>query len=301
MRVYVGMVRFTVHEATLHSACKGRDYFCTVSIGKQALLSTDRRAVAASSATLAFDAGSEFVLQKGGASIARVAIFRRGRLDGALSNHLIAWCEVDLAAYFEGPSSDNVAAAAAATGEGPVIEGTFDLVDPENSTQVVGTVLLSGHASTLEDLEKQVWERLLLLADWDGNGALSESEFGVLMHAFGSDIAEPELSDLFKRADLDGQGSVDVTELARVLSFGDADAGRFSRFLRCCPVDGAELSTDPSQSASNVIYVWLALASAESTNGGGGRGGGFTHEADLKGGFHTEAQAASSWMLRLSE
>lgn len=292
-----GLVKFTVHDITLTSAKKGYDYFCTVSIGRQTFLSRDARADAATNATLAVRAGAEFVLQKGGASIARVALFRRGRLEGALHNNLCGYCEVDLASYF-GASTPNLQAGASG-GNGSsssipnssvVVDGVFDLEDAENDELTLGTVRLSGSASTLEDLERQVWERLLLLADWDGDGALSLSELSVLMAAFGSDATPEELEALFEYADKDKSGSVDVTELSELLSLGDLDGSTFHRLLKRCPVDGAELSHDPAQAASNLIYVWLALAATQSSS-----------EAELKAGYQTEAQAARSWALRLSE
>ena len=75
----------------LNEAQKGSDYFTTVSIGKQALTSKDAIAPSSEKATLKWDAGAAFVLQKEGASIARIAVFKQGKLEGAFKNYLVAY------------------------------------------------------------------------------------------------------------------------------------------------------------------------------------------------------------------
>ena len=44
---------------------------------------------------------------------------------------------------------------------------------------------LAGEACSLGDLERQLWRRLLPIADWNGDGTLSLEEFTVLMHVSG--------------------------------------------------------------------------------------------------------------------
>lgn len=351
-----GLIRFNVEEIQLLETRSRAEYFVTVSVGKQVWTSKDFRSGRTSSA-LKVGAGAEFVLQKGGATMARVAVFRRGALDGAWKNRLEGWCEVDLArTYFvEGDHGEDLAGRADRKDEGvhllersddsPLVQGTFDLVDPEISSNVQGTIILSGRVSSLADLERQVWQQLLALADFDGNGSLSEPEFKLLLRAFGATLSDEELTDLFNIADTDGSGHVSLEELASFLAFCDhhddtdmdtsghgrrlqqEDGGSFQRecfdddnsnhdaqmmspttdeaiatnqenlrqgfedvtlleecggkrkmnfsdLMRRCPIDGAALSPDPSLQASNLIYVWLALAATRQT-----------HEADLRAGY----------------
>ena len=292
------------------------------------------------------------MLQKNGATVVRIAIFRQGRFDGAWKNHLVGWAEVDLASFFLhlSPSSSTGGLVSPGVGDGGdggngekdtaststssstsiILEETLDILDPEEQSKILGTVRVSGRVSSFQDLEHQVWQALLPLADFDGNNVLNEAEFTVLLRAFGSDVSDEEVHSLFAQADRDGSGSVDVDELSwflAVSSFSsismddtDTDADTnvdtkqeeeeeeeeeeaevqeeeeqsrlslFSRLVRRCPVDGAELSTDPQKQASNLLYVWLALSACRAN-----------HESDLKAGYLTESQAAASWMLRLSE
>jgi hypothetical protein len=265
-----GLVRFTVHEAALEAAAKGRDYFCVVSVGAQSWATREARARApGAAAALAFDAGSEFVLQREGASLVRVALFRQGALDGARRSRLEGWAEVDLAQFLQdapaavgaapaGPrdffgaaeaeeaggargaggangaqgaadadagaahTGDPIegAAAAAAAAAGLTFEGEFPLVDPSDPARRVGSVRLSARASGLAALERRVWGELLSLADFAGDGALSPPELGALLRAFGSNLPEEELAALFGAADANGDGRVDVEELAALLVRG---------------------------------------------------------------------------------
>ena len=203
----------------------------------------------------------------------------------------------DIAALDKGDSSVSDGGTTSSSSNGStsiVLEDSIDLLSPEDSGKVVGSVRVSGKVSNWQDLELQVWESLLILADFDGNKELSEAELGVLLAAFGSDLTDEEVKELFSRADTDGSGFVSVEELSKFLALGDnsttGEPTHFSRLVKRCPVDGAELSPDPDKQASNLLYVWMALSAARSN-----------HESDLKAGYMTESQAAQSWMLRLSE
>lgn len=288
------MIRLKVHEAVLTDASKGRDYFVTVSVGKQTACSHSATATTSADADLQLNSGAAFVLQKDGATMARIAVFKQGRLDGAFNNYLVAWAEVDLANFFHTTGVLSALKPNSQLNESLVIEETLDLVDPESSKKVVGHIRVSGKASSLEELERQVWGQLLLLADFDGNNVLSEDEFKALLRAFGSEVEEADIHELYTKADTDGDGQVDVNELANLLAcfsdVGDANGTYFSELVRRCPIDGAELSREPEKQASNLLYVWLALSAARAN-----------HESDLKAGYLTESQASQSWMLRLTE
>jgi len=289
-----GLIRLNVHEAILIDAIKGRDYFVTVSIGKQSCCSHDATATTSADADLQLNSGAAFVLQKDGATMARIAVFKQGRLDGAFNNHLVGWAEIDLANFFHTAGVSNTLKPNSELNESLIIEEILDLVDPENSKKVIGHIRVSGKASSLEEIEFQVWDQLLLLADFDGNNVLSEDEFKALLTAFGSEVEDGEIHDLYTKADTDNDGQVNLHELANLLAcFSDVDDvnnTHFSQLVKRCPIDGAELSPDPDKQASNLLYVWLALSAAR-----------LNHESDLKAGYLTESQASQSWMLRLSE
>lgn len=311
-----GLIRFTVHDAELSSAKDKEKYFCVVSVGSQSLISKNASSRGAAGA-ITWDASSNLILQRGGASIARVAVYRSGRLDGALHNTLQCWATVDLSSAFppEGEGSQHPrdasadgsahgstagseqieAGASAAEGSGASLApaaglpaGTghwVDLVDPAEPTNVRGRVRVSGAATSMEGLEAQLWRRLLPLADFDGTGALEESEFVALLKALGSDLTETEMQDLFAKADLDHDGSVDGDELAGLLA-GSHARGELHRLLTRCPVDGAQLPA--GQDLSNMLYILLCLDE-------------MGHDAQLKGGYLTSQQASRAWVYRMSE
>lgn len=276
-----GLIHFTVHNATLLSQSKGKSFFVTVSIGKQTLTS---KSVHISASTPHLDevqlppwnVSSEFVLRKTGATVMKISVFRQGTLE----NRLEAFCEVDLASYFkstlvqeEGNETSNV-----------IQDGNFDLFDPVESTKVVGRIHLSGKAAHVADLEKQVWNTLFSLADWDHSGTLTEEEFGLLLQALGTDLSDEKLRKIFSAVDKDSSGTVNLDELSSYLALeGDS----FTELVRRCPVDGAELSSDRADSASNIIYVWMALSAT------------MMEASDLDK-YDTQG-ASSAWMLRLSD
>ncbi|GAB4820295.1 hypothetical protein N2152v2_007341 [Parachlorella kessleri] len=225
---------------------------------------------------LVWNESSDFVVQREAATMAQLSLYQQGRLDGALKNYLVGWCTVDLASYFVPGEMDDCS----------VVEGWFDLVDPSDSGLVKGRIRLSGEACSLGDLERQLWRRLLPIADWNGDGTLSLEEFTVLMHAFGCELDAEEIGKLFQEADVDHSGTVCGDELAECLAMHHR-TGEFYKLMKRCPVDGAELT--PGDDYSNLIYIWLAM---NSINEG---------SQMLKGGFSTEAQASRAWMLRMSE
>lgn len=339
-----GLIRFAIHEAELPGADRGRDYFAVLSVGAQTLVSRSARpSKAAPAVSVAWGGqGSNFVLQRGGATVARVAVYRAGRLDGALGNKLVAWCTVDLASYFTGDEgtgddddlkddlTDDLKAelssesAGGGGGKAPAaprpgsggsgreedagpapadmdpgresggedeeaylgeeVETWVDLTPADPNDPHPGRIRLSGRAASCPELERQLWRRLLPLADWSGNGCLELEEFSHLLKSFGSDLSEEEVAQLFADVDVDGSGSVETEELAAALASRHL-RGQFYRLMRRCPVDGAELT--PGEDFSNVIYIHLALD----------RGTGDS----LKGGFVTSTQASRAWMLSLSE
>jgi hypothetical protein len=233
-----------VHEAELPTARKGREYFTTISVGTQTCVSASSKAASAPTTAMRFESSAEFVLQKDGPTIARIALFRQGRLDGAFSNTLECWAEVDLADYF---LNINGSAATSTTGSGSdtdasssgrgrrdatgnLLDGWIPLLDPSDAQNVMGRVRVSAEASTLADLSRQVWDKLLPLADFNGDGRLEEGELGVLLQAFGSDLSEQELHAILTAANPDGQAGVGVEQLAALLAGSDSPLGTLARW-----------------------------------------------------------------------
>ena len=74
--------------------------FCTVSIGKQTYVGPDIKAVPRNENgdkfSMECNYGATFVMNQGGASKVRVAVYCRGRLDGALKNRFIGYGIIDL-------------------------------------------------------------------------------------------------------------------------------------------------------------------------------------------------------------
>lgn len=275
------LVRLTIKRAELVEFPQPGRYFCTLSIGKQSLLSNDVVIKGKIHEELDWHAGSEFVVYRGGASMVRIAVFKRG----SLRNNLLGFSEIDLTPLLD-LCQDKT------DGSIPEVERSCDLLDPVDGSRV-GLIEVSGKASGICWLEQQMWEHLLMLADWNETYELNFDEFMVLIQSFGSEATRNELFEVFERAQSSSSDpestNVPIHILARSLAF-KGDGSSIPRFLPTCPVDGAELSRDPEDRASNVLYVWLALSSTEANR-----------ETNLKAGYMTEAQAASSWAMRLSE
>lgn len=393
-----GLARLTLHEAEINSSAAAevvdpstaggkptRDtrrsrYYAVLSVGRQTAASTrvrrslpDPQAAPPASGPMRFqwNESTDMVLQRGGASIAQVAIYKAGWVDGALGDRLQCWCQLDLASYFEGHTGGEAASPAepaaadgglaaegmaveeplapppallltlthaaseagleestgalqlepaegqgqqeeasgqpsaggsslagtgradeeaseapadsgsrpaadanrACAGDGtaaqhlhPSATGTTNgevlqdkwlpLVDPGDASVVLGRVRVTVRASTPANLEQQLWQRLLALADLNGNGTLCAGEFAGLLEAMGSELDPKEVSDLFAQADRNRDGTVDSAELAAVLS-GCHQEGELHRLMRRCPVDGAELAA--GDDVANIMYVTLAL------------------------------------------
>lgn len=304
-----GLVRFTVEEADLQDFKKGRDFFAVISIGSQTQVT--RRARISGEGHVLWGAGSHFVLQKEGASIIRVAIFREGRLEGALKNTLHSYCETDLSSYFfeqkekpsdgmselsindlEDTSKDTASItpsimerqSSSSSDSTPCPYSKWhDLVDPADPKNIKGRVLIRCQASTVLDLERQLWKRLLALADFTGDCLLSAEEFETLLRALGSEVSKEEIDVLFKVGNTNADGMLDVNELADLVT--KHKPGDFDKLIKRCPVDGAELI--PGDDVSNILYVSLCLDEG-------------TGES-LRGGYTTESQASRAWIMRTSE
>jgi len=280
--------------------------FCTMSIGKQTVVSKNKDAgnrgkgktkdpqqvsspnFKGEYIDVEFDTGAMFVLSKGGASVVRIAVFQRGRMEGAFHNRLLGYAETDVRPLVELCNS----ALSETDQESALFENTLDILSPSGQEQV-GEVVLQAKSATIQHLEEQVWERLLLLGDWNENNRLDYEEFRTVMQTFeqSSEVDEASLQIVFERArSISGDPenpSVEMKSIAKSMAY-QGDGSSLSRYVKSCPVDGAQLSSDPSMGASNVLYVWLALSE------------GFSMES-MKAGYVTDLEASRAWVMKLSE
>lgn len=275
--------------------------FCTMSIGKQTFVSPDIKAVPQSDRGGTFvmecQCGATFVLNQDGASKARIAVYCRGRLDGALKNRFIGYGIIDLGSMvvmskMENEAEDRPDTKARDGILGHLYEAEVDVMNPSGEVNV-GVVRLHARAASVDGLEEQMWERLLSLGDWDETNGLDYEEFQVVLRTFGSTVSNDELLAIFERARGFSKDSdstcVDIQSLAKSLAY-DGDGSSVAKYLPTCPVDGAEFSSDPKLGASNVLYCWLALS--HSTGDASG---------EMKAGYVTESEAVRAWALHMSE
>lgn len=271
-------------SALLHKS-KNR-VFCTMSIGKQTFVSKTKDVAGGDEyVDVDFDTGAMFVLNTGGAHVVRIALFQRGRMHGAFHNRFLGYAETDVRPLVELCTSNQSDSYA-------LYEDTLDILSPSSKEQL-GQVVLQARSATIQHLEEQVWERLLLLGDWNENNRLNYEEFRAVMQTFqeSSEVVESSLKIIFERArsmsvDPDDP-SVDMKSIAKSMAI-QGDGSSLSRYVTNCPVDGAHLSSDPSMGASNVLYVWLALSE------------GFPIES-MESGYVTDLEASRAWVMRLSE
>uniref|UniRef100_A0A061QR11 Phosphatidylserine decarboxylase proenzyme 2 n=1 Tax=Tetraselmis sp. GSL018 TaxID=582737 RepID=A0A061QR11_9CHLO len=112
---------------------------------------------------------------------------------------------------------------------------------------------------------------------------LQRDEFKMLMTAIGNQFSDSEIDEMFGRVDVNGDGSVSSSELAKYVTRSRQELGL--RFLRQCPVTGTDLSG--ATDFASIVFVHLAMDDG-------------TGES-LQGGYKTADQANRSWMLKLSE
>lgn len=274
------MLTLTLHGAQLLNAHKDRPYFAVLSVGSQTLTSRRHRAASSEDVALSWDASAHFILQKGGPTQARVAIYRAGKYKGALNNYLECWCSFDLADYFPAENDGREANSAEQQAESVDPLGSVGTASQDEWLDLLcngsdglpmhaGRLKISACASTPRQLESQLWTRLLPLADFDGDGQLCLPEFELLMQAFGAEVSLDEVRALWDRvcspsSDGEDHHEVDYASTTHVPIPRLAEAmarahsrGQLSVFMRRCPVDGALLT--PGEDLANLLYISLAL------------------------------------------
>ena len=280
--------------------------FCTLSIGRQTFVTPDvmvkEDEQQGSMLHVTCHCAVTLVLNEGGANVVRVAVFSRGRFDGALKNKFLGYGQADLAplvdiAQQEWEDSQEGSTEAIDKLPGHLYESSIDIMSPSGEKNI-GSAVMQARASGIDGLEEQMWERLLLLGDFLGNDGLEFEEYVVVLRTFGADVTDDELREVFERArglsPEPDNPSVGVKALAKSLAF-EGNGKSIAKYLPTCPVDGAVFSTDPALGPSNVLYCWLALSQSAITRDGG------TEETEMKSGYLTENEAARAWAMRLSE
>ncbi|OEL35458.1 Phosphatidylserine decarboxylase proenzyme 2 [Dichanthelium oligosanthes] len=160
------------------------------------------------------------IVETNGPHIARISVFETNRFS---KNTLVGYCEVDL---FEMLTKD-------------LEEHSEDLalLDPSSPNTTVGSITISCYIEDPVETEQSFARRVLAIVDYDEDGTLSLSEFSDLMKAFGNKLAVAKIEELFRQADTNGDGIVDIDELAALL----ADQQEKEPLISNCPVCGEDL------------------------------------------------------------
>ncbi|XP_010536896.2 PREDICTED: LOW QUALITY PROTEIN: phosphatidylserine decarboxylase proenzyme 3-like [Tarenaya hassleriana] len=205
----------------------------------------------------------KLLLERNGPSLARISVFETNRLS---KNNLVGYCELDLLEFLTQESDSSCK--------------SFDLLDP-TSSKVVGSVLLSCSVEDPVETEKRFAKRILSIVDYNEDGQLSFSEFADLISAFGNLVAANKKEELFKAADLNGDGVVSIDELAALLALQQEK----EPLINNCPVCGETLQVDKLNA---MIHMTLCFDEG-------------TGNQIMTGGFLTDRQASYGWMFKLSE
>ncbi|XP_020871460.1 phosphatidylserine decarboxylase proenzyme 2 [Arabidopsis lyrata subsp. lyrata] len=206
----------------------------------------------------------KLLLEKNGPSLARVSVFETSRLS---RNKIIGYCELDI---FDFVVQEPESACK-----------SFDLLDP-TSSNVVGTIFLSCSIEDPVETERRFAKRILSIVDYNQDGQLSFSEFSDLIKAFGNLVAANKKEELFKAADLNGDGVVTIDELAALLALQQEQ----EPIINNCPVCGEALQLSDKLNA--MIHMTLCFDEG-------------TGNQVMTGGFLTDRQASYGWMFKLSE
>ncbi|VFQ81815.1 unnamed protein product [Cuscuta campestris] len=207
----------------------------------------------------------KLLLERNGAHIARISVFETNKLS---KNNLVGYCEVDLLEYLSQDSDSDVE--------------VLDLWDPSTPSVVVGSISISCSIEDPVDTEKSFTKRILSIVDYNDDGELSLKEFSDLIDAFGNQLAAEKKEELFRQADKNGDGVVNLDELAMLLTAHQEK----EPLINCCPVCGEVLEIPDMLNS----MIHLSLCFDEGTG-----------NQIMTGGFLTDKQASSGWMFKLTE
>ncbi|PAN26432.1 hypothetical protein PAHAL_5G012000 [Panicum hallii] len=255
---FAGIARIRIVKADMQFKDK---FFACLSLGER----TYRTDKSDNTQRPVWDSEKKVIVETNGPHIARISVFETNRFS---KNTLVGYCDVDL---FEMLTKD-------------LEEHSEDLplLDPSSSKTTVGSITISCYIEDPVETEQSFARRVLAIVDYDENGTLSLSEFSDLMKAFGNKLAVAKIEELFRQADTNGDGIVDIDELAALL----ADQQEKEPLISNCPVCGEDLGK--YDKINDMIHMTLCFDEG-------------TGNQIMTGGFLTDKQASYGWMFKLSE
>ncbi|PKI45984.1 hypothetical protein CRG98_033624 [Punica granatum] len=255
---FAGIALLTLRSAEM----KFKDrWLACVSFGEQ----TFRTNISDHTEKPVWNSEKKLLLERNGPHIARISVFEKNKVS---KNSLIGYCDFDLLEFLE---------------EEPVNDSeVLDLLDPSSSDTVVGRILVSCSVEDPVETEKSFARRILSIMDYNEDGKLSFSEFSDLINAFGNELAANKKEEIFKAADINGDGVVSMDELAILL----AQQQEEEPIMNHCPVCGEVLQV--SDKLNSMIHLTLCFDEG-------------TGNQVMTGGFLTDKQASSGWIFKLSE
>ncbi|XP_037416012.1 phosphatidylserine decarboxylase proenzyme 2-like [Triticum dicoccoides] len=256
---FAGIARIRIVKADLRFKDK---FFACLSLGER----TYRTETSDSTHRPVWNSEKKVVIETNGPHIARISVFETNRFS---KNTLVGYCEVDLFDLLTKDLEEEHAEDLA-------------LLDPSSSITTMGTISVSCYIEDPVETEQSFARRVLAIVDYNEDGKLSLSEFSDLMKAFGNGLVVNKIEELFRQADTNGDGIVDMDELAALL----ADQQEKEPIISNCPVCGESLGK--YDKINDMIHMTLCFDEG-------------TGNQIMTGGFLTDKQAAYGWMFKLSE
>ncbi|CAO2196160.1 unnamed protein product [Urochloa humidicola] len=255
---FAGIARIRIVEADMRFKDK---FFACLSLGER----TYRTETSDNTERPVWDSEKKVIVETNGPHIARISVFETNRFS---KSTLVGYCEVDL---FEMLTKD-------------LDEHSEDLplLDPSSPNTTVGSITISCYIEDPVETEQSFARRVLAIVDYNEDGTLSLSEFSDLMKAFGNKLAVAKIEELFRQADTNGDGIVDINELAALL----ADQQEKEPLISNCPICGEDLGK--YDKINDMIHMTLCFDEG-------------TGNQIMTGGFLTDKQASYGWMFKLSE
>ncbi|CAO2195951.1 unnamed protein product [Urochloa humidicola] len=255
---FAGIARIRILKADMRFKDK---FFACLSLGER----TYRTETSDNTQRPVWDSEKKVIVETNGPHIARISVFETNRFS---KNTLVGYCEVDL---FEMLTKD-------------LDEHSEDLplLDPSSPNTNVGSITISCYIEDPVETEQSFARRVLAIVDYNEDGTLSLAEFSDLMKAFGNKLAVAKIEELFRQADTNGDGIVDIDELAALL----ADQQEKEPLISNCPVCGEDLGK--YDKINDMIHMTLCFDEG-------------TGNQIMTGGFLTDKQASYGWMFKLSE
>ncbi|XP_072953356.1 phosphatidylserine decarboxylase proenzyme 2-like [Typha angustifolia] len=255
---FAGIARIEIIEAEM----KFKDrWLACLSLGER----TYRTEKSENTEKPVWKSAKKVVLEIDGPHIARISVFETNRFS---RNSLVGYCDINLFEILSRESEDN--------------REELSLLDPSVSSTIVGSISISCYVEDPIETEKSFARRILSIVDYNEDGKLSRSEFLELMNAFGNQLAVDKREELFKQADKNGDGLVDMDELAILI----ADQQEKEPLISTCPVCGEILGKYDKM--NDMIHITLCFDEG-------------TGNQVMTGGFLTDKQASYGWMFKLSE